>query len=50
MIFDFIFSCFFMIEVLGITNEILRAMQRKEKNIMNTVSLIIITKSHLQDL
>jgi len=48
--FDFIFSCFFMRKVLGITNELSQALQRKEQDIMNAVSLVIIAKFHLQDL
>jgi hypothetical protein len=49
-IFDFIFSCFFMRKVLGITNELSQALQRKEQDITNAVSLVTIVKFHLQDL
>jgi Domain of unknown function (DUF4371) len=48
--FDFIFSCFFIRKVLGITKELSQALQRKEQDIMNAVSLVTIAKFRLQDL
>jgi hAT family C-terminal dimerisation region len=48
--FDFIFSCFFMRKVLGITDELSQALQRKEQDIMNAMLLVAIAKSRLQNL
>jgi hypothetical protein len=39
-----------MRKVLGITNELSQALQRKEQDITNAVSLVTIVKFHLQDL
>jgi pterin-4a-carbinolamine dehydratase len=48
--FDFAFSCCFMKNVLGITNELSQALQVKEQDIMNAIALVAVVKNRLQDM
>jgi Domain of unknown function (DUF4371) len=42
--FDFLFCLFFMKNLLGLTNELSLALQRKDQDILNVVSLVRVTK------
>jgi hypothetical protein len=46
--FDFAFNLHLMRNVLGITNELFQALQRKDQDILNTIKLVEISKLHLQ--
>ncbi|XP_077251769.1 uncharacterized protein LOC143890993 [Tasmannia lanceolata] len=46
--FDFIFTLHLMKVVLGITNELSQALQRKDQDIVNAVRLVNISKQRLQ--
>ncbi|KAM6582917.1 hypothetical protein CsatB_009919 [Cannabis sativa] len=46
--FDFIFSLHFMKALLGITNELSKALQRKDQDIANAMKLVEICKKRLQ--
>ncbi|XP_024968650.1 uncharacterized protein LOC112508069 isoform X1 [Cynara cardunculus var. scolymus] len=48
--FDFIFCLHFMRTLLGITNELSQALQRKEQDIVNAMNLVGICRKQLQDL
>ena len=38
--FDFVFSLFFMKDILGFTNEFSQALQRKNQDIVNAMNLV----------
>ncbi|PIN22362.1 hypothetical protein CDL12_04927 [Handroanthus impetiginosus] len=46
--FDFIFKLYLMWKVLGITNELSQALQRKDQDIVNAMKLVKISKDQLQ--
>ncbi|XP_077252545.1 uncharacterized protein LOC143891940 [Tasmannia lanceolata] len=46
--FEFIFSLHLMISLLGITNELSQALQRKDQDIVNAMTLVRISKQRLQ--
>ncbi|XP_078164826.1 uncharacterized protein LOC144559628 [Carex rostrata] len=46
--FEFAFIMHLMLKVLGCTNELSRALQRKDQNIVQAVNLIVVTKQNLQ--
>lgn len=46
--FDFVFKVFFMKSILGVTNSLSKALQRKDQDIVNAMALVAITKSRLQ--
>ena len=46
--FDFIFCLHFMKKLLGITNELSQALQRKDQDIVNAMNLVRICKLQLQ--
>ncbi|PIN22669.1 hypothetical protein CDL12_04614 [Handroanthus impetiginosus] len=46
--FDFIFKLHLMWKVLGITNELSQALQRKDQDIVNAMKLVKISKDQLQ--
>ena len=48
--FDFIFCLHFMKTLLGITNELSQALQRKEQDIVNAMNLVGLCKKQLQNL
>nr|KAJ0221816.1 hypothetical protein LSAT_V11C200061230 [Lactuca sativa] len=48
--FDFIFSLHFMKKLLGITNELSQALQRKHQDIVNAMNLVRICKMQMQNL
>ena len=48
--FDFVFTLHMMKTVLGITNELSQALQRKDQDIINAVKLVNISKQRLQSL
>ncbi|KAJ9541078.1 hypothetical protein OSB04_027584 [Centaurea solstitialis] len=48
--FGFIFCLHFMRTLLGITNQLSQALQRKEEDIVNAMNLVGICKKQLQDL
>ncbi|KAL6522340.1 hypothetical protein OROHE_016893 [Orobanche hederae] len=48
--FDFIFCLHFMKAILGITNELSQALQRKEQDIVNAMNLVRLCKKQLQTL
>ncbi|XP_052627154.1 uncharacterized protein LOC128133675 [Lactuca sativa] len=48
--FDFIFSLHFMKKLLGITNELSQALQRKDQDILNAMNLVRICEMQLQNL
>ncbi|KAJ9541079.1 hypothetical protein OSB04_027585 [Centaurea solstitialis] len=48
--FDFIFCLHFMRTLLGITNELSQALQRKEEDVVNAMNLVGICKKQLKDL
>ncbi|XP_071714925.1 uncharacterized protein [Rutidosis leptorrhynchoides] len=47
--FDFVFYLHLMLHILGLTNVLSRALQRKDQNILEAVSLVQGTKSTLQN-
>ncbi|KAH7679324.1 Ribonuclease H-like protein [Dioscorea alata] len=46
--FDFIFNLYLMRNVLGITNELSKSLQRKDQDIVNAMELVKISKQRLQ--
>ncbi|KAK8700517.1 hypothetical protein V6N13_018912 [Hibiscus sabdariffa] len=48
--FDFVFVAHLMLSIFGITNELNLALQRKEQDIVNAMSMVDVTKVNLQDL
>lgn len=48
--FEFIFILHLMIIVLGLTNNLSNALQHKDQNIVNAISLIVTVKELIQDL
>jgi len=46
--FDFTFCLHLMKEILGITNELSEALQRKEQDIVNVMTLVEIAKQRFQ--
>ncbi|KAJ0975429.1 hypothetical protein J5N97_017394 [Dioscorea zingiberensis] len=46
--FDFVFNLHLMKNVLGITNELSMALQRRDQDIMNAIALVKVTKQLLQ--
>lgn len=46
--FDFVFTLHLMKNVLGISNELLEALQRKDQDVINDMNFINITKLRLQ--
>ena len=46
--FDFVFNLHLMKGVLGITNELSQALQRKDQDIVNAMSLVKVSKQRLQ--
>ncbi|ESR50288.1 hypothetical protein CICLE_v10033576mg, partial [Citrus x clementina] len=48
--FDFIFCLFLMKNILGYANELSRALQRKDQDILNAVKLVEVYKHNLQKL
>ncbi|KAF8393116.1 hypothetical protein HHK36_021357 [Tetracentron sinense] len=46
--FDFVFDLHLMKTILGITNELSKALQRKEQDIVNAMSLVQVSKQRLQ--
>ena len=48
--FDFVFIMHLMIDLLSITNDLSRALQRKDLDIVEAMSLIIDVKDRLQDM
>ncbi|XP_071732585.1 uncharacterized protein [Rutidosis leptorrhynchoides] len=47
--FDFVFYLHLMLHILGLTNVLSRALQRKDQNILEAISLVEATKNSLQD-
>ncbi|KAH9657516.1 TTF-type domain-containing protein [Citrus sinensis] len=48
--FDFVFCLFLMKNILGYANELSRALQRKDQDILNAVTLVEVYKHNLQKL
>ena len=48
--FDFIFCLHFMKMILGITNELSQALQKKDQDIVNSMELVGVCKHQLQEL
>ncbi|XP_062075933.1 uncharacterized protein LOC133780069 [Humulus lupulus] len=48
--FDFIFSLHLMRTILGVTNELSRALQREDQDILNAMCLVKICKQQLQNM
>ncbi|PIN11338.1 hypothetical protein CDL12_16064 [Handroanthus impetiginosus] len=48
--FDFVFKLHLMWKVLGITNELSQALQRKDQDIVNAMKLVKISKEQLQNM
>ena len=46
--FDFVFNLHFMRSVLGVSNELSKALQKKDQDIMNAMTLVKICKQRLQ--
>ncbi|PKU62147.1 hypothetical protein MA16_Dca028515 [Dendrobium catenatum] len=46
--FDFILALHLMIDILGVTNELSQALQRKDQDIVNAMKLVQISKQQLQ--
>jgi hypothetical protein len=46
--FEFTFNLHLMKSVLGITNELSQALQRKDQDILNAMKLVEVSKQHLQ--
>nr|XP_028952697.1 zinc finger MYM-type protein 1-like [Malus domestica] len=49
-IFDFVFHLFLMRLILGITNELSQALQKKDQDIVNAMALVEVCKQRLQSL
>ncbi|KAM2704559.1 hypothetical protein EV1_033875 [Malus domestica] len=48
--FDFVFHLFFMRLILGVTNELSQALQKKDQDIVNAMGLVEVCKQRLQSL
>ncbi|KAL5714274.1 hypothetical protein ACHQM5_016258 [Ranunculus cassubicifolius] len=48
--FNFVFKMFLMKSILGVTNSLSKALQRKDQDIVNAMALVAITKNRLQAL
>ncbi|XP_024642232.2 zinc finger MYM-type protein 1-like [Medicago truncatula] len=48
--FDFIFMLYMMVEILGITNDLSLALQRRDQDLLNAISLVNDTKKQLQEM
>ena len=46
--FDSVFNCYLMRKLLGITNDLSQALQRKNQDVMNVIYLVSVAKSRLQ--
>ncbi|XP_020682499.2 zinc finger MYM-type protein 1-like [Dendrobium catenatum] len=46
--FDFVLTLHLMIDILGITNELSQALQRKDQDIINAMKLVQVSKQRLQ--
>ena len=46
--FEFVFNLHLMRIILGITNELSKALQRKDQDIINAMNLVLICKERLQ--
>ena len=46
--FDFVFSLHLMKNILGITNDLSQALQRKDQDIINAMALVAVCKQRLQ--
>ncbi|XP_024640541.1 uncharacterized protein [Medicago truncatula] len=48
--FDFIFMLYMMVEILGITNDLSLALQRRDQDLLNDMSLVNDTKKQLKEM
>ena len=48
--FEFVFNLHLMKKVLAITNELSKALQRKDQDIVNAMNLVEVTKKRLQEM
>jgi hypothetical protein len=48
--FDFVFDAHLMFVILGYTNELSECLQRREQDILNAISLIVVAKRRMQQL
>jgi hypothetical protein len=48
--FEFIFKLFFMRNILGITNDLSQALQRKDQDIVNAMTFVKVSKARLQNM
>ena len=46
--FEFIFNLHMMTNILGVTNELSQALQRKDQDIINAIALVNVSKQRLQ--
>ena len=46
--FEFVFTLHLMKTILGITNDLSQALQRKDQDIVNAMALVKVTKQQLQ--
>ncbi|KAH1262735.1 Zinc finger MYM-type protein 1 [Glycine max] len=48
--FDFIFMLYMMVEILGFTNDLSVALQKRDQDLLNVLSLVKATKEELQEM
>ncbi|XP_058739937.1 uncharacterized protein LOC131612140 [Vicia villosa] len=48
--FDFIFMLYMMVEILGFTNDLSVALQKRDQDLLNALSLVNATKQELQEM
>ncbi|XP_057428022.1 uncharacterized protein LOC130721274 [Lotus japonicus] len=48
--FDFIFMLYMMVEILGFTNDLSEALQKRDQDLLNALSLVQATKEELQEM
>ncbi|KAH1197581.1 hypothetical protein GmHk_18G051340 [Glycine max] len=48
--FDFIFMLYMMVEILGFTNDLSVALQKRDQDLLNALSLVKATKEELQEM
>ena len=48
--FDFIFMLYMMVEILGFTNDLSEALQKRDQDLLNALSLVKVTKQELQEM
>jgi hypothetical protein len=48
--FEFIFKLFLMRNILGITNDLSQALQRKDQDIVNAMTFVKVSKARLQNM